>query len=110
MPRLSVNIDLTYLPLDSRDTALVNIGEALQRITVAIRRTVPGVTVHEIRTRRAEHISKLTVSTAEATIVNVALNILALGTRAIGRGRGDSLETSLIRQEDMPLDFVNLSL
>ncbi len=42
--------------------------------------------------------------------VNAALNILALGTRAIGRGRGDSLETSVIRQEDMLLDFVKLAL
>ena len=79
MPRLSVDIDLTYLPLDSRDTALVNIGEALQRITATIRRTVPGVTVHEIRTRGAEHISKLTVSTAEATI-KIEPNLVLRGT------------------------------
>jgi hypothetical protein len=45
MPRLSVDIDLTYLPLEPRDTALANIGEALQRIATAVRRTVPGVTV-----------------------------------------------------------------
>lgn len=68
MPRLSVDIDLTYLPLEPRDTALANISEALQRIAVAIRRTVPGATVQEIRTKGAEHVSKLTVRTAEATI------------------------------------------
>ncbi len=79
MPRLSVDIDLTYLPLDSRDTALANIGEALQRIAAAIRRTVSGVTVHKIRTRGAEHISKLTVSTAGATI-KIEPNLVLRGT------------------------------
>lgn len=68
MPRLSVDIDLTYLPLEPRDTALANIGNALRRIAAAIRKTVPEVTVQEVRSKRAEHISKLTVSTAEATI------------------------------------------
>jgi len=68
MPRLSVDIDLTYLPLEPRETALANISEALQRIADAIRRTVPGATVQEIRARGAEHVSKLTVRTAEATI------------------------------------------
>jgi len=32
MPRLSVDIDLTYLPFDDRETALANIAAALNRI------------------------------------------------------------------------------
>ena len=32
MPRLSVDIDLTYLPLDDRDTAIREISEALNHI------------------------------------------------------------------------------
>jgi hypothetical protein len=32
MPRLSVDIDLTYLPLDDRDTAMRGISEALNHI------------------------------------------------------------------------------
>jgi predicted nucleotidyltransferase component of viral defense system len=79
MPRLSVGIDLTYLPLEPRDTALANIGEALQRIATAVRRTVPGVTVQEIKTREAEHLSKLAVSTAEATI-KIEPNLVLRGT------------------------------
>jgi len=79
MPRLSVDIDLTYLPLEPRDMALANIGEALQRIAAAIRRTVPGATVQEIRTRGAEHVSKLTVGTAEATI-KIEPNLVLRGT------------------------------
>jgi predicted nucleotidyltransferase component of viral defense system len=68
MPRLSVDIDLAYLPLEPRDTALANIDEALHRIAAAIRKTVPGAAVQESRGRGAEHVSKLSVSTAEATI------------------------------------------
>ena len=32
-PRLSVDIDLAYLPLEPRDEALINVRAALQRIT-----------------------------------------------------------------------------
>ena len=38
-PRLSVDIDLAYLPLESRDTALANIDEALHRIAAGIQKT-----------------------------------------------------------------------
>lgn len=79
MPRLSVDIDLTYLPIEPRDTALANIGEALRRIAAAIRRIVPGATVQEIRTRGAEHVSKLIVGTAEATI-KIEPNLVLRGT------------------------------
>ncbi len=33
MPRLSVDIDLTYLPFDDRSMAMQNIAQALHRIT-----------------------------------------------------------------------------
>jgi len=60
-------------------TALANIGEALQRIATAMRRTVPGVTVQEIRARGAEHVSKSSISTAEATI-KIEPNLVLRGT------------------------------
>ncbi|MEZ5691662.1 MAG: nucleotidyl transferase AbiEii/AbiGii toxin family protein [Rickettsiales bacterium] len=40
MPRLSVDIDLTYLPFDDRTTAMRNITEALQRIKERVESTV----------------------------------------------------------------------
>ena len=40
MPRLSVDIDLTYLPVEDRDTSLKDIDETLDRIMAAI--TAPG--------------------------------------------------------------------
>jgi hypothetical protein len=35
MPRLSVDVDLTYLPIEDRETSLNNISEALKRIRVS---------------------------------------------------------------------------
>lgn len=45
LPRLSVDIDLTYLPFDDRETALANIAAALTRIKGNIEKSVPGITV-----------------------------------------------------------------
>jgi hypothetical protein len=36
LPRLSVDIDLLYIPMDDRETALLNIREALSRISKLI--------------------------------------------------------------------------
>lgn len=45
MPRLSVDIDLTYLPIEDRETSLKNIAEALERIKRNIEKVVPGARV-----------------------------------------------------------------
>lgn len=46
MPRLSVDIDLTYLPFDSRETALDNISDSLNRIRKRITKSIPGATIN----------------------------------------------------------------
>ncbi len=43
MPRLSVDIDLTYLPFDNRIAALENISKALGRIQNRLKTTLPGI-------------------------------------------------------------------
>jgi len=48
MPRLSVDIDLTYLPLDSREDALKNIEAGLKRIKVDIEKNIPNIKVHTV--------------------------------------------------------------
>ena len=45
MPRLSVDIDLTYLPIEERETSLRNIADALQRIKANIEKVIPGVRI-----------------------------------------------------------------
>lgn len=47
LPRLSVDIDLLYIPMDNRDTALKNIREALTRISEKITKTIPGTRVQD---------------------------------------------------------------
>lgn len=63
MPRLSVDIDLTYIPLEDRQTSLKNINDALSRIKKSIERNLKSVTVEH----RSE-ISKLLISTKNAQI------------------------------------------
>ena len=45
MPRMSVDIDLTYLPVSGRQTALTDIRTQLAAIAEVLKRTVPGVNV-----------------------------------------------------------------
>src|SRR5690554_1082577 len=53
-PRLSVDIDLAYLPLEPRDEALRRCREALQRLTQAISTRLPGVSAELQDNRRDE--------------------------------------------------------
>lgn len=48
MPRLSVDIDLTYLPLDDRGTALANISSAFARLIERARRELHGIDAQRI--------------------------------------------------------------
>jgi predicted nucleotidyltransferase component of viral defense system len=45
LPRLSVDIDLVYLPIADRETSLLGIRSALGRITETIRKAIPGSVV-----------------------------------------------------------------
>jgi predicted nucleotidyltransferase component of viral defense system len=45
MPRLSVDIDLAYLPVQDRETSLTSIDQTLKTIAGDITRAVPGVNV-----------------------------------------------------------------
>ncbi|MDA3821125.1 MAG: nucleotidyl transferase AbiEii/AbiGii toxin family protein [Bacteroidales bacterium] len=44
MPRLSVDIDLTYVPINDRETALNEITEGLGRIKRDLEKSIPGIT------------------------------------------------------------------
>lgn len=63
MPRLSVDIDLTYLPIEDRQTTINNIAEALARIKESIKKNVPNATVS-----LKKGIAKLIITTREATV------------------------------------------
>ena len=41
LPRLSVDIDLVYLPIEDRETSLIGMRSALSRIALEIRKAIP---------------------------------------------------------------------
>lgn len=45
LPRLSVDIDLLYLPFDGREEALTNIRLSLTRLSELIKKTIPGTKI-----------------------------------------------------------------
>ena len=54
MPRLSVDIDLTYLPIADRAASLKEIDAAMRRIADAISRGIPGARVEPEQAKRRE--------------------------------------------------------
>ena len=61
MPRLSVDIDLTYRPIEDRETSLKRIAEALERTKANIKKVTPGARI----TSRL-HAGKLLISANKA--------------------------------------------
>ncbi len=63
MPRLSVDIDLTYLPVDEpRNTALKRMSDALDRIAIAIKKAIVGSRVQETHAQNPDRLMRLTVA------------------------------------------------
>ncbi|MDB5584489.1 MAG: nucleotidyl transferase AbiEii/AbiGii toxin family protein [Bradyrhizobium sp.] len=61
MPRLSVDIDLTYLPVEDRATSLANIDAAMRRVAVRIERGIPRSKVATSLLQRENIVSKIVV-------------------------------------------------
>ena len=62
MPRLSVDLDLTYLPVDeARDAALKKMSAALGRMARAIKKSIAGAKVQETRAQNPDRVTRLIV-------------------------------------------------
>jgi predicted nucleotidyltransferase component of viral defense system len=68
MPRLSVDIDLTYLPVAGRPESLAAIDAAMKRMANAIRAGLPGTRVIESLNARERIVTKLTIQRLNAQI------------------------------------------
>lgn len=66
LPRISVDIDLTYLPLRPREESLEEISSELQAFGCDISNHIPQISFREQRI--SERVVKLTIMTLEATI------------------------------------------
>ncbi len=74
MPRFSVDIDLTYLPIEGRPTTLQNISAALVRIKSRIEQALPN-----IRVQHKEDIGKLLIK-QQRTDIKLEVNLVGRGT------------------------------
>lgn len=78
MPRLSVDIDLTYTSIaDNRETALKNISDAIDRIDSDIKKAVPGISITHVPHGQGEDV-KLNCQTPAAH-VKIEVNTITRG-------------------------------
>jgi predicted nucleotidyltransferase component of viral defense system len=68
MPRLSVDIDLTYLPVEDRSTSLAHIDAAMQRLAKSIAEGIRGAEVTASRLATEKIVNKLFVKADGVTI------------------------------------------
>ena len=78
-PRLSVDIDLVYVPVEDRATSLRGIDEALRRIATRIRRSMPAARVTERELARERSVVKLTVRVPTVGEVKIEPNTVLRG-------------------------------
>lgn len=79
MPRLSVDIDLTYLPINDRAQALQEIDEALKRIAERIRSRQPHVHITESAPPTQKEITKLVIRTRERVQIKIEVTPVLRG-------------------------------
>jgi predicted nucleotidyltransferase component of viral defense system len=68
MPRLSVDIDLTYLPLEERNVSLQAISDALERIANACQKIIPNINVQKNYSKNSSYINKLFIKQSDALV------------------------------------------
>ncbi|MFW6213080.1 MAG: nucleotidyl transferase AbiEii/AbiGii toxin family protein [Spirochaetota bacterium] len=68
VPRLSVDLDLVYLPIQDRATSLRSIGDALNRISGDVQRSVPDATVRPVPLPGSDETVRLIVASPKGTV------------------------------------------
>ena len=100
MPRLSVDIDLTYLPVNEREAALEGISKSLLSISEKIRKMFPDSQVTLQKIRSSNSLKGLIVRRGDATIKiepNLILRgfIFAPQVRSLSKKAQDLFETAV---------------
>ena len=78
MPRLSVDIDLAYLPIEDRETTMKNMSEACTRISDSIEKGMRGCRVDRLKKRNDKSITKLVVA-REALSIKIEVSPVSRG-------------------------------
>lgn len=79
LPRLSVDIDLTYLPVQDRATSLATIDSSLTRIKERIEQEIPGAAVTGLPTPKDTILTKLIVR-ADGIQIKIEVTPVLRGT------------------------------
>ena len=79
MPRLSVDIDLMYLPVEDRTSSLKHIAESLERIAQGIEKSMKGSKVYRLEQRGDGILSKLQVE-KESVRIKIETSPVMRGT------------------------------
>jgi len=79
MPRLSVDIDLTYLPIADRPASLAAIDSALKRIAESIRQSDSSIQITESAPSTQAEITKLIVRARDRTQIKIEVTPVLRG-------------------------------
>jgi len=79
LPRLSVDIDLTYLPVADRDKSLAEIDDALRRIGERIKSVMKGIRVTESTPATQQTINKLILRTPDRVQIKIEVTPVLRG-------------------------------
>ena len=79
MPRLSIDIDLTYLPIEGREPSLNRIEQSLLQISQDIQRNIISVSVQELLIKNPSMVSKLKVI-REGCEIKIEPNLVIRGS------------------------------
>lgn len=79
MPRLSVDIDLTYLPINDRTKALAEIDAALKRIAQRIKKRLTDIHIAELAPVTQNEITKLVIRTRERVQIKIEVTPVLRG-------------------------------
>ena len=79
MPRLSVDIDLAFLPIKSRDATLKDITESLDRISDNVKRLFSRCQIQKLKIKNTDYVYKLIVN-SEGSLVKIEPNLILRGS------------------------------
>jgi predicted nucleotidyltransferase component of viral defense system len=110
LPRLSVDIDLTYLPVNDRESALTEIRNSLLRISEQIKRSVPGTAIIPKKIHGTDVVRGLLVD-REGVTIKIEPNLVLRGSvyppeiKTLSKKAQDLFELSLQSRILSPYDL-----
>jgi len=108
LPRLSIDIDLTYLPLKNREETLQSIHHLLSRVAQRIRTKISGSVIQEMRPFGATYVSKLSVNHLNTKII-IEPNLILRGSVYPNRIMSLSKETERLFMQAVSMQVMSFA-